>query len=87
MMAFTEAQLQHAFKHAKDFGIIGPPSKKTLALFAVRIEAHVAASTTRAIKGFYRKSEVTHFLDPTTGLNVIQDASGRFLSAWKLSQQ
>jgi hypothetical protein len=86
-MVIDEARLQHAFKHAKDFGVNGNPSKQTLADFAVKIKAHVAAPTTRAISGFYRNRAVTHYLDPATGLNVIQSADGRFLSAWKLGAQ
>lgn len=41
--------------------------------------------TTQAIKGTYRGQPVTHFVDPQTGLNVIRDSSGNFLSGWKLS--
>lgn len=40
-----------------------------------------------AVQGTYRGSSVTHHVDPSTGLNVIRDSSGNFLSGWKLSPQ
>jgi RHS repeat-associated protein len=85
---FTESQLQHAFKHAKDFGVVGNQSKKTLAEFSAAIEKHIADSGTRVIEGEFRGiKNVTIFVNPGTGLAVIRDASGKFLSGWKLSAQ
>jgi len=34
--------------------------------------------------GTYRGNPVTHYLDPSTGLNVIVDPAGVFVSGWKL---
>src|SRR5690606_7938405 len=85
--SFSRPQLQHAFKHAADFGVSGNPSNKTLAEFSSAIQRHVDSSSTVAIQGTYRGAEVTHFVDPGTGLNVMKDASGNFLSGWKLSDQ
>jgi len=39
----------------------------------------------RAMQGTYRGEPVTHCVDPHTGLNVIRDALGNFLSGGKLS--
>ena len=39
------------------------------------------------MQGTYRGKAVTHFLDPNTGLNVIRDSSGNFLSGWRLSSK
>jgi RHS repeat-associated protein len=88
-VVFTRSQLQHAFdRHAGDFGVSGNKNNKTLDVFESIIEKHVAAPGTRAIAGEYRGLKgVTHFLDPSTRLNVIRDASGNFLSGWKLSAQ
>lgn len=87
-LTFTRPQLQHAYKHAGDFGVTGNMSGSTLDAFRAAIEKHVLAPNTRAILGEYRGLKgVTHFLDPKTGLNVIRDASGSFLSGWKLSAQ
>jgi RHS repeat-associated protein len=84
-LAYTRGQLQHGFKHAGDFGILGNASNKTMAEFSSAIQNHLAAPGTQAIQGTYRGQAVTHFLDPSTGLNVIRDSSGNFLSGWKLS--
>lgn len=50
---FSESQLRHAFKHAKDFGIGGNANKTSLAAFARAIEDHVADPSTEAIQGFF----------------------------------
>jgi hypothetical protein len=33
----------------------------------------------------YPGQPVTHYVNPTTGLNVIKDAARNFLSGWKLN--
>jgi Colicin D len=84
-MDFTRSQLQHAYKHADDFGVTGNANNAKLAEFQTAIEAHVRAPGTMAIPGTYRGLPVTHFVDPNTGLNVIRNAAGNFLSGWKLN--
>jgi len=86
-IGFTRSQLQHGFKHAEDFGVAGNANNKTLAEFSAAIQNHVTAPGTQVIQGTYRGQSVTHFVDPSTGLNVIRDTSGNFLSGWKLSPQ
>ena len=86
-LGFTRSQLQHGFKHAKDFGVGGNANNKTLSEFSSALQSHVDAAGTRAIQGTYRGNSVTHHVDPSTGLNVIRDSSGNFLSGWKLSPQ
>lgn len=41
-------------------------------------------SPTLQIQGSFRGAPVTHYLDPSTGVNVIVERNGTFLSAWKL---
>lgn len=86
-LGFTRSQLQHAFKHAKDFGVTGNPNNRTLSEFSSALQSHVDAASTRVIQGTYRGNAVTHHVDPSTGLNVIRDSSGNFFSGWKLSPQ
>ncbi len=86
-MGFTRSQLQHGFEHAKDFGVAGNANNKTLEEFSSAINRHINAADTQAIQGTFRGQTVTHFVDPNTGLNVMRDASGDFLSGWKLSPQ
>lgn len=83
---FNRSQLQHAFKHAKDFGVTGNASRQKLGEFAHAIESHIADSGTVAVSGSYRGLTVTHFVNPATGLNVILDQAENFLTGWKLSQ-
>jgi len=50
-MSYSLSSLQHAFKHASDFGVVGDASNKTLAAFSDAIQQHVGAVGTKAIKG------------------------------------
>ena len=86
-MSFSENQLQKKFgSHASDFGISRTWGKGAGEEFRQALSAHVADPGTRAIFGTYRGTqEVTHFFNPQTGLNVMRDADGAFLSGWKLS--
>jgi hypothetical protein len=82
---YSKRQLQHGFKHAKDFGVSANQSNKALAEFSSAVQAHVDAPGTLVIQGTYHDIPATHFVDPGTGLNVIRDATGNFWSGWKLS--
>ena len=86
-IGFTRSQLQHAFKHAKDFGVVGNQSNKTLSQFSSAIQAHIDDVGTQMIRGTYRTMDATHYVNPSTRLNVIQDSSGEFLSGWRLSEK
>ncbi|EHR71161.1 Colicin D [Burkholderiales bacterium JOSHI_001] len=86
-ITYSRPQLQHGFKHAADFGVTGNASNMTLFEFSAAVQAHVEGPHTRTIAGTYRGKPVTHFVDPATGLNVMRDAAGNFLSGWKLSPQ
>ena len=84
-MNFSAKQLQKKFKHAKHFGVTGNYSPANAAKFQAAMEGHLTAPATKIIQGLYRGQPVTHFANPQTRLNVIQDASGQFLSGWKLT--
>lgn len=86
-IAFNKGQSQHAYKHAGDFGVVGNANKAKLVEFEIAVKKHMAAPGTKLIEGPYRGNPATHFVDPNTGLNVIRDSSGNFLSGWKLNPQ
>jgi len=81
----TGQQLQAKFKHAKDFGVVGNYSKANAAEFSRAIHQHINSPGVRAIQGTYHKQPVTHYLDPSSGLNAMADPAGNFISGWKLS--
>lgn len=81
----SETQLQAKFKHARDFGVEGSWNKANAKKFADAIEQHVTDPGTRAIQGTYRGSPVVHHVNPSTGLNVMKDSAGNFISGWKLN--
>lgn len=81
----TPQQIQAKFKHASDFGVAGNYSKPKAAEFSQAIHEHINSPSVRSIPGTYHKQPVTHYLDPSTGLNVIVDPAGNFVSGWRLS--
>jgi RHS repeat-associated protein len=81
----TPQQLQAKFKHAADFGVAGNYSKANAAEFSRAIHQHINNPVISAIEGTYHKQAVTHYLNPSTGLNVMADATGNFISGWSLS--
>jgi RHS repeat-associated protein len=85
VMNFAAKQLQKKFKHANDFGVSGNYNSANASKFQKAIEDHLANADTKVINGTYRGQSVTHYVNPNTGLNVMKDASGNFLSGWKLN--
>ena len=55
------------------------------ARFEQALRAHVEDQATLMIEGTYRGEQVTHFVNPHTGVNVIRDAAGTFISGWRLN--
>lgn len=84
---FSDKQLQKKLKHADDFNLPTNYTKKNLLNFKNAINNHIYSTTTTKIKGTYRGEPVTHYVDKNTGLNVIVNNSGEFLSAWKLNDK
>jgi hypothetical protein len=84
---FRVRQLQHTFRHAASFGIVGNANRKTLFAFQLALTRHVESPKTMLRNGYYRNRAVTHFVDIDSRLNVMRLHSGDYLSAWRLSSQ
>ncbi|WP_029149080.1 colicin D domain-containing protein [Methylophilus sp. 5] len=84
---FMRANLQHSLDrgHGADFGVLGNTNNTTIKQFQDAVNQHLTSQNTKVVNGSYRGNPVTHFVDANTGLNVIKDANGNFLSGWKLS--
>lgn len=83
---FDPRKLQHEFKHAGDFGITGKWNKQNASAYQQALENHVTGKNTQTITGTYRGTiSVTHYFDPTTGLNIMVDMKGNYVAGWKLS--
>ena len=78
-------QLQKKYKHAKDFGVTGNYNKANATKFNSAINKHINSSGVKTIKGTYRGSPVTHYVNPKTGLNVMTTPKGAFVSGYKLN--
>ena len=72
-------------RHHLDFGLTANRNNQQLSKFKGILEKHVLDNGTKVIKGTYRKTQqVTHYYNPNTGLNVMKDTKGQFVSGWKL---
>jgi len=79
--------LQKKFKHAGDFGVNGNYNPANGKKFNQAIQNHLNASGTKEISGIYRGNPATFHTNPSSGLTVIQNPNGSFLSGWKLNSQ
>ena len=88
-ITFSGKQLERKFdKHANDFGVAGNNNKTNRARFETALRAHVDDPATLKIHGTYRwlpGQEVTHYVNPKTGLSVLKNAGDEFISGWRLS--
>ena len=82
---FRTAQLQHTFRHAADFGVHGGQNKLTHQAFGLALYTHIVSPATIEIKGYYRNQPVTHYVNRSTGLDVMLLPNGDYLSGWRLS--
>jgi RHS repeat-associated protein len=82
---FSDSSLMKGFmKHGEDFGLTGNWNPQRSAEFSRAINMHINRSDIQVISGTYRGQKVSHYLDPRTGLNVMLDESGNYLSGWRL---
>lgn len=80
------SQLQKKFKHAKDFGIKGNQNKENIESYKKALEKHVRSPDTIKKPGtLHRATSVTHYVNPKTGINVMRNTDGDFISGWKPS--
>ncbi|WP_139070795.1 colicin D domain-containing protein, partial [Paenibacillus sp. KS1] len=80
----TEKKLQHEWKHAKDFGILGNWNKKQGALYSQAISKHLESSTDVWMSK-YRGQEVFVHYDSATGIGSYIDMDGGYVGGWKFS--
>ena len=69
----------------KLIGVKSNYNKVNAKKFNKAIREHIHAPDTKEIQGTYRGNPVTFQTNPKTGLTVIQEPDGSFLSAWELS--
>jgi hypothetical protein len=86
----TEGQLNKFLvkpDHGSSFGLTGNWNPGRVGEISRVINQHINAEGTLAIQGTYRGATVNHLLNPSTGLNVVIDANGGFVSGWALSAE
>lgn len=87
-LRFTAGSSQKGFtKHGTDFGLNGNWNPGQAVAFRRAVNQHINSTGVRVISGTYRGKPVTHYLDPQTGLNVIADPAGNYVSGWRLGPE
>jgi hypothetical protein len=73
--------------HGVELGLKGNwnPDQATAARSA--INQFINSPGVNAIEGTYRGNPVTHFVNPSTGFNIMSDQAGNFAGGWKLSAE
>uniref|UniRef100_UPI0030D9822C colicin D domain-containing protein n=2 Tax=Pseudomonas sp. RL_105y_Pfl2_101 TaxID=3088708 RepID=UPI0030D9822C len=82
----TQKQLDKKFKHASDFGVVTTKkNSETLAQYESAIKTHMASTSTiqQGTYGFVKDSKV--FFNSATNNAVVLDATGNFVTGFKLS--
>ncbi|OPA85728.1 hypothetical protein BFW87_27200 [Pseudomonas fluorescens] len=86
LTSVTQKQLDKKFKHASDFGVVTTKKNpETLALYESAIKTHMGSTSTtqKGTYGFVKDSKV--FFNSTTNNAVVLDASGNFVTGFKLA--
>ncbi|MFJ7910697.1 colicin D domain-containing protein [Kitasatospora sp. NPDC096204] len=78
-------QLDKKFKHAIDFGITGNNNGANRKAFEAAIGKFLDGDNVKHVFISYRGNPASAFYDDKTGLAVLANPDGSFLSGWKLS--
>ena len=82
---FSEHNLQKGFtKHGADFEMAGNWNPARGADFSRTVNMHLNDPAVVEIAGTYRGAPVTHFYNPATGVNVMLNPAGQYVSGWRL---
>jgi RHS repeat-associated protein len=71
-------------KHGSDFGLSGTWNPTRAADASRAIHQHINSPRVRVIQGSYRGNPAIHYLDTQTGLNVVVDPFGNFVTGYRL---
>ena len=66
--------------------MLGTYIKENGLLFRDKIVAHIKNPKTKLINGTFKGQEVIMYFNEGTGLNIMLEARGNFVSDWKLSK-
>jgi hypothetical protein len=73
--------------HGAELGLKGNwnPAQATPTRSA--INQFINSPGVKVIQGTWHGNQVTHFVNPSTGFNIMSDQAGNFVSGWKLSAE
>jgi RHS repeat-associated protein len=81
-------QLNKLFsKHGADLGLEGAWNASQASQVRSVLNQHINSEGVRSIAGTYRGQAVTHYVNPTTGVNVMSSGANSFVGGWKLSAE
>ena len=81
---FTNQKLQHEFKHAGDFGVVGNWNKVKASEYQQAIQNHINSATNIYISK-YRDTDVYVYYNDNTHVAAYVDFHGSYVGGWKLS--
>lgn len=84
-MSFSREQIARKYsKHAVEFNLPKDnPNPKNLAAFQSKIIEHAMNPQNLVFPGTWHREPVTHIFDPVTGINLMRDSRGAFLSIFR----
>ena len=88
ILHISQRNLQKGFtKHGADFSLTGNWNSKRASEFSAAVNQHINSSGIQTITGTYRNNPAVHYLAPKTGLNVVADPAGNYISGWRLGAE
>ena len=84
--SLTESKLQHEFKHANDFGILGNWNKANGELYKQAVKSHLQQST-NIYRSTYRGQCAYVYINKSTGIGAYVDLLGNYIGGWKFSPE
>lgn len=70
--------------HGAELGLKGNWNPSQASATRSAINQFVNSPGVKTIQGVYRGIPVTHYVNPTTGMNIMADQTGNFAGGWKL---
>ena len=83
---FPTEKLQHAYKHAADFGVDGNWNSLKATEYQRAIENHMNNDSTQVFKSQYRGNEIYAYINKDAGLISYTDMQGNYIGGWRYSE-
>ena len=83
----NDKQVEKKFKHAKDFGVEEGRGRAGFDAFKAAIKRFMDDPANTTVRGTYRGDPAIIVYDADTGLVVVEDSAGNFVSGWRMTAE